>query len=292
MDEQEGLPYTLPQQQQLLDEIHKRDDDAQVELVDEDGMVLRVTTSLALDTMTPLAAEAPDTLPYSASAPNLFVEPPDNATIAVTKYLFMGMALSSLLSVMLALPLYMWAVPTTVLIVVVVVSAIHMMVSYVAMCLVRNVRGPYWLPVAGSLLACWFISFFCMMGAAAGLSHSLVPFQMMSMSWIQYVALSMYLQWLGPRAKETSFLHAALIMAFASLILWGISIFTFTRDHNWLQALGMLCYAFGLIMYAARQMQTAVDKKRYALNRDDLAAAFVNYQVDLLMDCCVSFRAN
>jgi hypothetical protein len=273
--------------QQLADEVHKRDEDAIIELIDPEKGILSVRTTLALDSMTQLASgdgggkDAGGLLLEDEH--NLFVEPADNVTIAATKYLFLGMAQASFLSVILGLPLYMWEIPHEALVTLVVLSSVAMLLSYGAMYGLQRERPQreHWFALSALALGAWWLSFLIMMGSASGLSRSLVPFQLFSIQWIQYAALSIYLQWLGPGAKEASFLHASLAMALGSLVIWGVSIVTFARDADWVAAMLMLLCALGSLIYAAHQMQTAIDEKRYAMNRNDLLAAFLNYHVDV-----------
>lgn len=275
----------------LLQELQKRDDDATMTLMDVERNVYRINTTLPLSEMgidgfavVSAPAAAATTLGSEAvveeEEENLFNGPGDNMAIAMVKRMFWALALSAFLSLIFGLPLYMWNVPPDALLVILIVASIGMVPSYGFMWLLHARVAHRLYLAAGSYLA-WTASLGFMLAAAAGLSRSLAPLQLLSLWWIQYVCISLYLQWLGPTAKAVSIVHASLAMSVGTLVLWGLSIITFMRDHDWIISMVLLVLAMGSLLYAAYEMRMAVRDNRYAGTREDTIASLLNYYVDL-----------
>jgi len=282
---------------QLYEELKKCDDDALMEEVEGTPGVYRVTTSVPLHELSIEGMSVvPQTLEGQAPPPvdNLFAMLPDSVAIAMAKYLFMMLALYSLCALLFMLPLYMWRVPQAALISVEVVSGVSMVLSYATMCAMHGNVARY--PAVASLaLAGWLCGLAGMLGAAAGLAQSVAPLQLLMFWWVQYAALSVYLQWLGPQGTQghqASSLHAMLAMALSTLVVWGLFIATFAEAHDWLVSLALLAIAVFSMFYTTHHMQRTIAGRRYAKTRIDLLAALHDYWVDSTMGliCCTCER--
>lgn len=273
---------------QLLEELRKCDDDAFMEEVPGAPGVYRVTTTLPLHAMNidgvhiqtppPLAPEP--TLVPAEAADNIYAALPENVAIVMAKYLFMSLALCAFCALLFTLPLYMWSVPRPALITLQVLGAVGMALAYVAMCVLHS-RTAQWPRLSLCALCSWCLSLALMLSAAAGLAHSLAPYQLLALWWVQCVALTIYLQWMGPSAHHASRMHACLCMAVGTLVVWGLSIATFVHDSDWSVSLVLLALALVSLLYAAHQMHRAIEERRYAKTRLDLLAALINYHTDV-----------
>lgn len=271
---------------QLFDELKKCDDDVMMEEVEGTPGVYRVTTSLPLHELAIDGVSVMMPQPQiDAPADNLFAALPDTTVVAMAKYLFMVLALYSLCALLFMLPFYMWHVPQAALISVEVVSGVSMALSYVTMCALHGNVARY-PAIASIVLAAWFCGLAGMLGAAAGLSHNVAPLQLLLFWWVQYVALFIYLQWLGPQGAQNhqvSSLHIMLAMALATLVVWGLFIATFAEARDWLVSLVLLALATLSMFYTTHQARRTIASRCYAKTRLDLLAALHDYWVDLLM---------
>lgn len=278
---------------QLFAELRKCDDDAAMEEVEGTPGVYRVTTSLPLHAMDieGINVQVTEADAEATQPENIFATPIDNVSLLMAKYLFMALAMCSFCSLLFSLPLYMWSVPHSALVVLQVLGGVGMVLGFGAMCVLHG-RVQHWFVAAACSLGCWLCSLTLMLGAAAGLSHSLGPYQLLIIWWVQYVALSIYLQWIGQgAARDVSFLHAVLCMGLATLVVWGISIATFVHDGDWVLSIILLAQGFTSLLYTAYQMQNSIDSGRYAKTRVDMLSAMIDYHVDVpakLLDLCRS----
>ena len=274
---------------QLFQELKKRDDDVSVELVDGSAGVYRVTTVLPLGEMN-MEGMAVQTSPPEepTTTENLFAMPPENVSILMVKYLFMALALYAFCAMLFSLPLYMWHVPEGALIALQVLGAVGVLLSYSVMCILHG-HVAQKLELSIIPLFTWFTSLTLLLAAAAGLSHSLVPYQLLALWWVQCVAVVIYLQWMGSTTHHVSRLHAILCMALATLIIWALSIATFVNDSDWIASLGLLCIGFASLIYASYQMQGAIEERRYAKTRVDLLSALINYYTDVPVSLCCAY---
>jgi hypothetical protein len=275
---------------QLLDELRKCDDDASMEPVAGEPGVYRVVTSLPLHSMTMegISIQSSPPTTQEEEEENIFATAPDNVAILMVKYLFMALAFYAFCALLFSLPLYMWQVPQAALITLQVLGGVGMLLSYSGMCVMHD-RVMHWPRLSLCALVIWFCSLTLMLSAAAGLSHNLAPFQLLTLWWVQSVALSIYLQWMGPNNHHVSRLHASLCMAVGTLAVWGLSIVTFVRDSDWLISLALLALAFGSLLYSAHEMQRAIEEKRYAKTRIDMISALINFYTDVPVAlCCAS----
>lgn len=271
----------------LQDAVRKRDDDATVTVLvaadgdNDDGPVLGVVVETTEDlsglepwpvrferwwaTHVPALLDA-DMLHNEARAP------PPTPHVKVVQHVFManlffvGVALTS------GVAFYYWRLARAALVALVSVCGALFAVLHVALVVRRTtVRYGWWeagfvaMALAGGVVV----------GCTAALARNVAPFEWLATLWAQSVMVIMYALW-APRTVASNVGALAMLMAGATLCVWGLAIVAAFEVHDWVASLVVLALACAALFYQLRWVRHAADAK-YAVSWRHLVVATMEF---------------
>jgi hypothetical protein len=256
----------------LLYDVSKKDDDARL-VRDREGVIYLETT----ENLGPAAVTVSSTPPPPSAASTLIEDsasqPAVDVRVQVVQNMFLAHMLLMLATLLLGTPFYFMQAPRMALVIVLVcVMCAGFPLSYALMLWWRksNVQG------AAIAYLAWCMNFIVAVGCVAHLAGNVAVFQWVAVVWAQSIAVIVYAK-LTPRGNMYTS-HAMLYMAFASLIVWGISIALFYVDHDWLSAGLVLGFAALCIVYHGHEMRAC--EARYNASWEDAALSVVQFYGD------------
>lgn len=220
--------------QKLLDEIQKKDSDAEIVETTSTGYIIKTT----LDLGSPLPEEVGE---------ESLIFPHINASIRIVRHTFVCLALISfIISLYGIVPLYLLLKDYIISISLLCSSLFMSVLFYVFLFLVENTK--WGLPT----FIMYIFNIYIVLCSLAGVLHSLAPFQGCLILFIECLSIIL----LGFCFKDNVKVNYAIFTMMGSgLIFWGVGIFAFLTENDWISSgvLFILCIvAFPL--YAGLQI--------------------------------------
>lgn len=129
--------------------------------------------------------------------------------------------------------------------------------------------------IAVGLLLGWMLALILFTGATAAILQDIAPFQFMTMMWAQTLVIVIYTRL---SIQYISTLWALVYMSVASLVVWAISIYAFSIEHDWITAIVLLGCAICAVGYNGFEIHRV--QTRFHLSTESKTEAVVCYYVD------------
>ncbi len=255
----------------LVHDVRKKDDDMRVVHDVRNGQFY-LETSVELTPLLEEVSDAPpghptqDLFEAAAAAPNVDVH------VLVVRRIFAAHCCFLLAAIFLSLP--WWGVSR---------QQWHIVVMCVASCagfplaygLMMWFAAARHITATVTALVTWWCSCTVMLACTAILAADTAPFQLAMAVWAQCIAMLVYT---SVSTVQLRALHAAVYMAFATVVVWGASIALSFSTHDWGATIGVLCAALACVPYHTWQVRRA--EGRYHAGWDDTVCAVVNFYGD------------
>jgi hypothetical protein len=262
----------------LMESLTKKDDDA--ELLQDGGTgQLYVNTTHSVEELAPelLQRDLPPLvddrlLEDSALAPMMDI------TVQLIYWLFVAVSIFYLQCGLLgSVPYWVLDLDETrhATVVVTIVSATAFALLYVAMAVKRKSSR-----TAVVLFILWTFASMVLVGCVSALLHLLAPLQLMTIGWLQALSVVIYAH-CSVRYVDATW--AAVWMALATAIGWGIGIYAFVVEDDWVASAIILLLGFALVGYNTLQIRAVVENGEYTMSYDDRVEMIIRYFSDPLL---------
>lgn len=262
----------------LMERVLKRDDDAELIENINDGQLTVITTE-NVEELDPslIQREIPPLLD------NTLLELEANqrmmdVTVQVIQVVFTVANVIFLLCAIFAASLY-WVLDldeTRQVVVVTTMVAFSMMGGFYITLAVTH-KAAIW--IAPVLLVAWSFFFMIVVGCVSALLRNMTPMQLMLMGWSQTLVILIIC---NISRTHVSILWASIWMCVATLVIWGISIYAFLVERDWVASFVILGMGLLLVCYNGIEIMM-IQKRSYSLHSKHKIDASVKYWVDPLL---------
>lgn len=258
----------------LFESVAKRDDDATVSIINGN---IYVETTEDLSALEPWEVRVgksrccnwsllnPDLLHNEAQAVPPGVHTRVVRHVFLTNLLFIGIVL------IIGLAISYWLNHWIVLLALLCVFGTLFVGLYLSLVLRRTqIEYGWW---EGGFL-CMAVSAGFMVGATAGLSSNIGPFEWCASLWAQTIVVLLYAQW-SPR-NMTQWLVLGSLLSAATMCVWALGIVAAFESHDWLSSGIVLLLSVCALFYQLAWIRNSVDAP-YSLSWRDLTVATMDF---------------
>lgn len=225
----------------LLEQVFKKDEDARVSyIVNEHNQVEDVVleTSLDLSDIEPWTVRLDrwcgahtGTLLNADLMHNEVRAPPPTMHNQVVRHVFLGNLFFLGVVLVVGLAIYYWRMPPLALFLAVSIGAVMFSTLYVVLVTQRKEVAYGWWEAACLTLA---VLGGLLVGCTAALVRNVAPFEWVATLWAQSVMILTYALWVPRRdADAANLVVLDLLMAGATLCVWGLAIVAAVEQHDW-----------------------------------------------------------
>lgn len=256
----------------LLESVAKRDDDATVIMV---GGQVYVETTEDLSALEPWDVRMEKSCSWNCLNSNLLHDEshsvPPSVHTRIVRHVFLTNLLFLGISLFIALALSYWINNRGVLIALLSVFSTLFAALYVTLTWRRAEVHYGWWETGFLFMA---ISAGFILGATAGLSSTVAPFEWVASLWTQTIIVLLYAQW-SPRNITNWLVLSALLIA-ATMCAWALGIVAAFESHDWLSSGIVLLLSVCALFYQLHWIRNSVDAP-YSSSWRDLTVATMEF---------------
>lgn len=245
----------------VFDEFKKKDDDAR--LFSHQGAIYLESELIPVqepDKSNSLVADAATALPVDMKIRSVY-------------NVFLAQSFASLACLTLGMPFYNWELEHVVVLCLTIVFAICCGFTYLLMLVFRKTQ-PY------AAMFIWFCFVLCgviVTGCTAALVSNVSPFQLMMMLWMQSIVVIIYTI---TSTRSMSCWYAFAYMCLMSIVVWGLFIYAFVIEHDWIASIVILCLGLACAGYEAFEIHLMLEEYCYGNSWEDIILSIITLYGD------------
>jgi hypothetical protein len=248
----------------LLNEIQKKDTDAEIIETTDDGYIIKTTLNIGVE------IEEPETIQF----PRISIH------VRIVRHMFVCHALVSFaFSIYGIVPLYLLLTDYIISLSLFISSLVMSLILYILMYALSDKK---W---ALPSYIIWIFNEFVVICSLAGMLQSLAPFQACVIFFIESISMIL----LGfCFAKEVNVYYSIFTMVTSGIIVWTIGLVAFIREQDWITSMVLfgICVILGPV-YSGYQINR-INENRY--HSKEIERVLIQYWADpliiLIEACC------
>jgi len=262
----------------LMERVLKRDPDA--ELVQDNGGQLYLNTTEDVNELAPelvqrdLPPLLDDQLLQNAAAQRMM-----DVDVQLMYVVFAVASIVYFACAMLAAALY-WMLDLDethhVTVVVTAIAASAAGIFYIAMAIAVSRKAP---TPAVVFLILWSFFFILVIGCISALLRIIAPIQLMLMGWMQAMSVVIYANRSRTHINPQ---WAAVWMTMATAVVWGVGIYAFVVEHDWIASSVILVLGLAMVMYNTFEIKATMERN-FSITYKHKVEASARYWVDPLL---------
>jgi hypothetical protein len=248
----------------VYDQFKKKDDDAR--LFVNNGAIYLESELIPVkeeDTSPSLIANAATALPVDMKVQTVY-------------NVFVAQSFASLACLVMGMPLYYWELQHVVALCLAIIFSVCCGFSYILMLVFRKTQPQVAFCIWISFVMCGVI----VTGCTASLVWNVSPFQLMMILWMQSITVIIYTRL---STRTLSAWYALTYMCLASIVIWGLFIYAFVVEHDWIASIVILCLGLACAGYEAYEIHLILDEYCYGNSWDDIILSVITLYGDPIL---------